>query len=52
MTAQQAYDLGRQWYAGRFEADWEPFSVPRKEAILDSVGLGGDFWRLTPEGDE
>ena len=38
--------LARVWYAGRLDLGWRGRSVEASQAILDSVGLTGDFWRL------
>jgi hypothetical protein len=38
--------LVRPWYAGRLSADWRGRSVREAQAILDEVGLRGDFWAL------
>jgi hypothetical protein len=38
--------LARRWYGDRLEPDWRPRSLAQSQAILESVGLTGDFWRL------
>ncbi|HSH76638.1 MAG TPA: hypothetical protein VLA09_13205 [Longimicrobiales bacterium] len=43
---EQMWALARRWYSGRLEADWRGRSAEEAEAILDSVGLTGEFWRL------
>ena len=48
MTVQQQWDLVQPWYAGRDSPDWQPRTPQESQAILASVGLVGDFWRLTP----
>ena len=42
----QLADLAARWYGDRLNADWRPRSVTDSQAILDEVGLTGDFWRL------
>lgn len=39
--------LAALWYGDRLQADWRPRTVSESQAILDSVGLTGEFWRLT-----
>ncbi len=39
--------LAALWYGDRLRADWRPRTVSESQAILDRVGLTGDFWRLT-----
>jgi hypothetical protein len=39
-------DLARRWWAGRLGPDWRPRSMAESQAILEAVGLTGDFWRL------
>jgi hypothetical protein len=38
--------LARAWYGDRLAADWHPRTAGQSQAILDDVGLHGDFWRL------
>lgn len=46
MTATQALDLGRRWYADRLSPDWRPMTPAAKADIFRAVGLTGDFWDL------
>jgi hypothetical protein len=39
-------DLARRWYGNRLDPDWRPRTLAESQAILDSVGLTGAFWRL------
>jgi hypothetical protein len=39
-------ELARRWYGDRLSPDWRPRTVEASQAILDSVGLTGEFWRL------
>jgi hypothetical protein len=39
-------ELARRWYGDRLAPDWRPRSSAQSQAILESVGLTGDFWRL------
>jgi hypothetical protein len=39
-------ELATRWYGDRLSPDWRPRSVEQSQAILDAVGLTGEFWRL------
>jgi hypothetical protein len=46
MTIPQAWSLSQKWYGTRLDPD---FSRPTKEqaqAVFESVGLSGAFWKL------
>ncbi len=38
--------LAARWWSTRLDPDWQPRSVEEVQAILDGLGLVGDFWRL------
>jgi hypothetical protein len=38
--------LAHAWWGNRLAPDWRPRTRDESQAILDSVGLTGDFWRL------
>jgi hypothetical protein len=38
--------LARAWWGGRLAPDWRPRTRDESQAILDHLGLTGDFWRL------
>ena len=40
-------ELARRWWWTRLEPDWRPRSPVESQAILDELGLTGEFWRLT-----
>jgi hypothetical protein len=40
------FELARCWYGDRLSPAWRPRSLAESQAILDSVGLVGEFWRL------
>jgi hypothetical protein len=42
----QLSDLAHAWYGDRLAPDWTPHTREQNQAILDSVGLTGEFWRL------
>jgi hypothetical protein len=39
-------ELAVRWYGDRLDPDWRPRTVEESQAILEAVGLTGDFWRL------
>jgi hypothetical protein len=39
-------ELAQRWYGNRLDPDWRPRTLAESQAILDSVGLTGDFWRV------
>jgi len=39
-------ELARRWYGDRLDPDWRPRTLAESQAILDGVGLTGEFWRL------
>jgi hypothetical protein len=38
--------LAAAWWADRLDPGWRPHARERNQAILEAVGLTGDFWRL------
>jgi len=46
-TLEQAWQLGRAWYAEKLSPDWRRATAAEAEATFASIGLTGDFWRLT-----
>ncbi len=46
MTAPTLNELARRWWWTRLEPDWRPRTPAESQAILDDVGLTGEFWRL------
>jgi hypothetical protein len=39
-------ELAFAWWSDRVDPDWRPHTREENQAILDRVGLSGDFWRL------
>ena len=57
MSAATLNELARRWWWTRIEPDWRPRTAAESQAILDEVGLTGDFlaprlsgslWTATP----
>ena len=46
LTFEQMWALVQPWYRGRLSPEWRGRSVAEVTAILESVGLTDDFWRL------
>jgi hypothetical protein len=39
-------ELAHAWWDDRLSPRWRPHSRDHNQAILDRLGLTGDFWRL------
>ena len=39
--------LAHEWWGDRLDPGWTPHTAAQNQAILERVGLTGDFWRLT-----
>jgi hypothetical protein len=39
-------ELANAWWSDRLETDWQPHTREQNQAILDDLGLTGEFWRL------
>lgn len=46
MPAATMNELARAWWWTRLDPGWRPRPVEESQAILDGVGLTGDFWSL------
>jgi hypothetical protein len=46
LTAPQLDELARRWWRTRLDPDWRPRTLGESQAILDELGLVGEFWRL------
>jgi hypothetical protein len=42
----QLCDLGHAWWGDRLDPAWQPHTREQNQAILDELGLTGEFWRL------
>ena len=47
MTAATLNELARRWWWTRVEPGWRPRTAEESQAILDELGLTGEFWQLT-----
>jgi hypothetical protein len=39
-------ELAHAWWGDRLTPDWQPRTRDQNQAILDELGLTGQFWRL------
>lgn len=46
ITIAKLNELAQAWWFDRLSADWQPHTRDQNQAILDRLGLTGDFWRL------
>jgi hypothetical protein len=46
MSAATLHELARRWWWTRLDPGWRPRSAEDSQAILDGLGLTGDFWQL------
>ena len=47
LTLDQQWGLARIWYGNRMEPNWRRRTPAEGEAVFASLGLTGEFWRLT-----
>ena len=47
LTLNQQWEFARIWYAGVMAPDWRRRTPEAAEAVFASLGLTGEFWRLT-----
>ena len=47
LSAEQLWSLASIWYRDRLEEGWRRPTAEEAEEVFRSVGLTGDFWRLT-----
>jgi hypothetical protein len=41
------FELSMDWYEGRMDVDWQPFTPEQAESLFAKHGLTGRFWSLT-----
>ena len=46
VSAPKMNELARAWWWSRLDPGWQPRTAEQSQALLDSVGLTGDFWAL------
>ena len=40
------WELAHAWWHDRLAPEWRPHTREQNQAILDELGLTGEFWRL------
>jgi hypothetical protein len=46
LTAPKLNELARLWWWARLDPGWRLRTAKESQALLDSVGLTGEFWQL------
>ena len=46
ITVAKLAELAQAWWHDRLDPDWRPHTREQNQAILERVGLTGEFWRL------
>ena len=46
ISPEQGWKLAKGWYHDRLDAEWKPKTPPEIRALLQEIGLTGDFWKL------
>jgi hypothetical protein len=46
ITAGKLCDLAHAWWGDRLAPDWRPHTRDENQAILQRLGLTGQFWQL------
>ena len=46
ITVGKLFELAHAWWDDRLSTNWRPHTRDENQAILDRLGLTGDFWRL------
>jgi hypothetical protein len=47
LTLDEQWQLARIWYATRMAPEWRRRTPEAAQAVFASIGLTGEFWRLT-----
>lgn len=45
-SVEQGWDLAQKWYGDRMEESWTPKSHAEAEAVFESCGLRGEFYKF------
>jgi hypothetical protein len=46
ITVWKLSELAHAWWGDRLAPDWRPHTRDENQAILERLGLTGEFWRL------
>jgi hypothetical protein len=47
ISAAKMNEFARLWWWSRLDPAWKPRTVDESQALLDAVGLTGEFWQLS-----
>jgi hypothetical protein len=47
LSAPKLNELAREWWWARLDPSWRPRSRAESQAILEWLGLTGEFWSLS-----
>jgi len=47
LSVAQQWDLARVWYRDRMSPEWRRRTPDEAQAVFESLGLTGAFWRLS-----
>ena len=47
ISAETTTELARRWWWTRLDPDWRPRTQEESQAILNGLGLTGEFWGLS-----
>jgi hypothetical protein len=47
LSATTMNELSREWWGTRLDPGWRPRAPEQSQAILDRLGLVGEFWSYT-----
>ena len=48
IPATKLCEMAHVWWGDRLDVNWQPHSREQNQAILDRLGLTGEFWNLSP----
>jgi hypothetical protein len=46
LSLERLSELASAWWGDRLAPDWRPHTREQNQAILENLGLTGEFWRL------
>ena len=46
LSSPKMNELAREWWGTRLDPGWRPRTLEQSQAILETVGLTGEFWSL------
>jgi hypothetical protein len=47
LSLEQLWGLASTWYSDRLQPGWKRRTAAEAEEVFTTLGLTGDFWRLT-----